>query len=195
MHFLILLVLLLCCPDSWPNAQESVPANDDRIRQQSSPLADLTTQQLVNNWLIRDCGVGAEVLRLHLQQQSDARAEALFWDAFRSGMPDGETDKLRAILKERYRVRHTWLNDHGHDVLGESRYRIAADVSEATYVEQQLQLMERSFLDRALAGLGVVGTWASVERLRTIADNATDPGRDAAREALVNVQRRLSPEP
>lgn len=148
-----------------------------------------SVQQLVDGWLTRDCGVGAEVLRVSLEE-TGSESEAAFWEAYRMGMPPEYVESETQLLKKRYEDRRIWLNDFGAASLGADRTRKALQVSETEYLRQQLQRSETAYRERALVGLGMVATRASEADLKTIADDRDSPFRSAARDALTRLQHR-----
>lgn len=145
---------------------------------------------LVLTWLNTDCGAGQSPALDSRLVALGPRLEAVFWEAYRLGPPSDEMERDRAAISQRYEQRQRQLRESGEKLFGADETKRLLAVSQAEYTKKELDQAIIGYKTAAIAGLGFVGTAASVADLARISADATSPARLAAEQATARLRQR-----
>lgn len=151
----------------------------------------LKYQTLFTTWLNQDCQVDAGEIASDLAAAGPILEQA-FWEAFNLGPTEEARAELQHSLGERYALRLRWLMQNGSEAVeAPVRTQLLAE-SEEQFRATEMAKLNNRWKDAAVAGLGLVCTDRSLERLRLIAKDEHNPSSIAASEALTVYQQRKS---
>ena len=160
---------------------EAQPTGDNRWVELAK--LDVKTRGLVVNWLEKDCEA-AEKRRLIGQLAAlGTRLEPVFWEAYRLGPPPERVQKDRAVAKAAFEQRQAWLRENGEQMMGDEARTLLATTPDA-YADRQLANVAVGWRERALMGLGLVGSDKALADLQRIAADPKEPLAAAAKRGI-----------
>jgi hypothetical protein len=145
---------------------------------------------LVITWLNTDCGTGQSPEMDARLVALGPRLEAVFWEAYRLGPPSAEIERDRAAISGRYEQRQRQLRESGEKLFGPEEAKRLLSVSQADYMKRELDQAIIGYKTAAIAGLGFVGTSASVADLARVVADEQNPARVAAQAAIQRLRQR-----
>ena len=145
---------------------------------------------LVMTWLNTDCGAGQSPAMDTRLVALGPRLEAVFWEAYRLGPPSDEIERDRAAISQRYEQRQRQLRESGEKLFGPEEAKRLLSVSQADYTKRELDQAIIGYKTAAIAGLGFVGTSASVADLARVVADEQNPARVAAQQATQRLRQR-----
>ena len=148
------------------------------------------TRNLVRRFLNNNCDAGEDGKDLAAVLALGPAVEAVFWEAHQLGPWPQDVEALRGAAAKAYESCRAWLRQSGAQALGKDEADRQLAVARDQYVDREVKQYEQRFKTAALAGLGLVGTAESTQRLRRIAEDANDPAQLAAKEALTKMHSR-----
>jgi hypothetical protein len=140
-------------------------------------------QTLLTTWLSQDCRVDSGEIESDMASAGPILEEAL-WEAFDLGPTKEDRAGLQHSLGERYALRLRWLMQNGSEAVKSPASTQLLAESEEQFRATEMAKLNNRWKDAAVAGLGLVCTDRSLERLRLIAQDEHNPSSIAAREAL-----------
>jgi len=139
-------------------------------------------QTLLSAWLNQDCQVGTAEIEGNMISAGRVLEGAL-WEAVELGPTDDDRLELQRSLGERYALRLRWLRQNGAEAIGPASAELLRE-SELTFRAAEERKHIDRWRDRAVGGLGLVCTEASLGRLMAIAQDVRNPSSLAGRVAL-----------
>ena len=173
-----------------PQVREAIPPGELAEGRARLAALDPAARDLVREFLNNNCDAGEDGRRLAAILALGPGVEAVFWEAHELGPWPQDVRDLRAAAAKAYESRRAWLRQSGAQALGKDEADRQLAITRDQYVDREVKQYEQRFKTAALAGLGLVGTAESTQRLGRIAADPNDPGQVAAKEALAKMQAR-----
>jgi hypothetical protein len=148
---------------------------------------DAKTRGLVVNWLEKDCEAAEKGRLIDQLTAIGVRLEPVFWEAYRLGPPPERVQQDRAVAKAAFEQRQAWLRENGEQMMGDEARTLLATTPDA-YADRQLENVAVGWRERALMGLGLVGSDKALADLQRI---AADPNAPLAAAAKRGIEERL----
>jgi len=138
---------------------------------------------LFTTWLNQDCRVDAGDIVKDMIVAGPVLEEPL-WAAFERGPGEEERAELQDALGERYALRFRWLKQNGAEAVKPPVLLALLEESEEQFRAAEVEKLVTRWRDAAIAGLALVCSERSLERLRALAQDERNPSSLAAVIAL-----------
>ncbi len=155
-----------------------------------SHAEEQSVEQFVMSWLLDSCDVGEEGQSEKILAEYGPAAEGLLIDALNIGPDEGLIREYQDSLQYRWKRRQEILGSTKGEVLSKQD---AASMSKATkddYLKRQLDSFKVRYQERAIKGMGIVGTDKSKSVLERYLQDNRSLLQDTAIEVFDAIKRR-----
>jgi hypothetical protein len=134
-------------------------------------------------WIQTDCAVGDREL-LDRMAQRGAILEDAFLEALQLGPIEETRLEMEASIPEAYAERQSWMERYGAEAVGIDLQQLVLAESEPEFAATERNRLDRAWRTAVVAGLGYSCGDRSLEALKAIASDESDPANLTAQLAL-----------